>query len=511
MQKKAPVIFLAFANDQQDQARYLRGLAAELRGLREALQPARRAGDVEIVERANASLGDIFDVFQDPEWKGRIKVFHFGGHANSYQLLFEAGRGNAPQAADADALGRFLAGQPGLEFIFLNGCATAQQAIGLRAAGVPAVIATDIDINDEVATRFAIRFYKGIGAYLPVSKAYNDAQQETVSRLDKEEGLRGLYWEGRDRSKKIDQFPWRLYPHEGSSWKLPGGGRRDDKYESRPLVGPYAQFMVNRYEQDNEFTSRFLLTAPARRPKVFIVHGPRDERHESLIKRFSYEYIGGKGYLEPVDIGVWPVLDERQGRTNLRSDLAKAFDGLSWDDRTLQLGALDIVNLPSLRGRQAVVLQHLIPEEKWNQDTEKLLAWYIGTFWNIEVANPESPRPVIFLNVLYDTNTSAGKGLFQRLFGGGWSRQRIVQRLEAIAEQQSENCTLLTELYPVGRNHLEEWLQTTNLVDIEPFLDLPEQLFPQTKSLITLPMLAVERGIKEAIDSYNRKEGLRMM
>ncbi|MEZ4684654.1 MAG: hypothetical protein R3B47_00850 [Bacteroidia bacterium] len=86
--------------------------------------------------------------------------------------------------------------------------------------------------------------------------------------------------------------------------------------------------MVNRYEQDNEFTSRFLLTAQARRPKVFIVHGPRDERHESLVKRFTYEYIGGKGYLEPVDIGVWPVLDERQGRTNIRSDLARAFDAL---------------------------------------------------------------------------------------------------------------------------------------------------------------------------------------
>lgn len=510
MSTNAPVIFLAFANDRQTPGRYLRGLAAELRGLRDALQPARRAGHVEIVERANASLGDIFDVFQDPLWKGRIKAFHFGGHADSYRLLFESDRGNAPEAANAEAFGRFIAGQPGLEFVFLNACATAQQAIGLRVAGVPAVIATDIDINDSVATRFAIRFYKGIGAYIPVYKAYNDAQQETLSRLSREVGLRGLYWEGRNEQKEVDRMPWKLYPHEGSHWKLPGGGRRDPKSSDKPVIGPYAQFMVNRYEQDNEFTSRFLLTAPARRPKIFIVHGPRDERHESLVKRFTYEYIGGKGYLEPVDIGVWPVLDERQGRTNLRSDLAKAFDGLDWSDRTLSLSALDIVNLPSLRGRQAVVLQHLIPEEKWNKETEKLISWYTGTFWDVEVTNPESPRPVIFLNVLYDTE-KAGKNVFQRFLGSGWNRTRILQSLQAITDRHPDNCTLLTELYPVERNHLEEWLQTTNLVDVDPFITLPELLFPQAKTKLKLPMLIVERGIKDAIDSYNRAEGLRVM
>lgn len=504
-----PIIFLAFANDQANPSRYLRGLAAELRGLRDALQPARRSNKVEIVERANATLGEIFDVFQDPAYKGRIKVFHFGGHADSYRLLFESDRGNAPQEANAAAFGRFLAGQEDLELVFLNACATAQQAIDLRAAGVPAVIATDHDVNDAVATRFAIRFYRGLGAHLPISKAYNDAQQETLVRLDPDEGFRGLYWKGKENRDSVNTLPWKLYPQQGSIWKLPGGVQNTNA-QKNPLIGPYAQYLVNRYEQDNEFTYRFLLTAPQGEPKIYIVHGPRSERHESLVKRFTYEYIGGKGYLEPVDIGVWPVLDHMQGRTNLRSDLAKAFDGLDWDDRTLSLSALDIVNLPSLRGKQAVVIQHLIPEEQWSSDTAKLIEWYIETFWKIQAVNPEAPRPVIFINVLYNDEPKR-KNLFQRFLNTGWSRLKISQSLQAIVERNADNSTLLTELYQIERSHVEEWLQTTNLVDIEPFTQIPEQLFPPTKTANTLSMATVERNLKDAIDAYNRKEGMKLM
>ncbi|RMG73969.1 MAG: hypothetical protein D6722_03035, partial [Bacteroidetes bacterium] len=128
MPEGKPVIFLAFANDQQDQARYLRGLAAELRGIRNALGPARQAQAVEIVERANATVGDIIDVFQDPAYSGRIRVFHYGGHADSYRLLLEAEDGSG-QVAHAEGLNQFLAGQPGLEVVFLNGCSTQDQAM----------------------------------------------------------------------------------------------------------------------------------------------------------------------------------------------------------------------------------------------------------------------------------------------------------------------------------------------------------------------------------------------
>jgi len=120
---KKPVIFLAFANEHDDQVRYLRNLPREARNIRQALDTARRNGLCDVVERSNATLKDILDVFQDPEYHNRIAVFHYGGHANGYQLLLESVEGSAA-AAYAAGLASFLGQQTGLELVFLNGCAT---------------------------------------------------------------------------------------------------------------------------------------------------------------------------------------------------------------------------------------------------------------------------------------------------------------------------------------------------------------------------------------------------
>ena len=126
-----PIIFLAFANDRQDQveSRYLRNLPEEARRLQRALTRAQDEGLCRLVVRQNATLDDILDVFQHPDHRNRIAVFHYGGHATSYELLFETEEGR-PAAADADGLAAFLGQQTGLELVFLNGCSTQRQARG---------------------------------------------------------------------------------------------------------------------------------------------------------------------------------------------------------------------------------------------------------------------------------------------------------------------------------------------------------------------------------------------
>ena len=77
------VIFLAFANDPENRQRYLRQLRNEAEQLRDLLQE--KAGDkFEVVVRQNVSLKNILDVFQNPKYKHRIAIFHFGEHADSY-------------------------------------------------------------------------------------------------------------------------------------------------------------------------------------------------------------------------------------------------------------------------------------------------------------------------------------------------------------------------------------------------------------------------------------------
>lgn len=83
---KIPIIFLAFANDRDNTAGYLRNLPIEARLLRDALQPWKKKGLCEVLERNNSTAADIFNVLQDPEHRNRIAIFHYGGHVSGYRL-----------------------------------------------------------------------------------------------------------------------------------------------------------------------------------------------------------------------------------------------------------------------------------------------------------------------------------------------------------------------------------------------------------------------------------------
>ena len=173
-----PILFFAFANAREQ---YLRELPEELRQIREALHVAEQADVCEIVERANASVQDIFDVFQDRRYKGRIAVLHYGGHASDYQLLLETASGN--EVANTDGLVPFLCRQTGLSLVFLNGCCTQLQGEELSRAGIPSVICTYKEILDKTARDLAVRFYEGLGQGLSLEQSWLDAADEARTQL----------------------------------------------------------------------------------------------------------------------------------------------------------------------------------------------------------------------------------------------------------------------------------------------------------------------------------------
>ncbi|MBC7121429.1 MAG: CHAT domain-containing protein [Candidatus Methanosuratus sp.] len=220
---KKPVIFLAFANEHDDQVRYLRNLPREARNIRQALDTARRNGLCDVVERSNATLKDILDVFQDPEYHNRIAVFHYGGHANGYQLLLESVEGSAA-AAYAAGLASFLGQQTGLELVFLNGCATQNQVQGLLDANVSTVIATSRAIDDKVATEFVSCFYRALAGGANIQRAYNEARAAIETEYG--DNARNLYLAGtKAEDLAEDRLPWDLYLRPGAElaahWNLP--------------------------------------------------------------------------------------------------------------------------------------------------------------------------------------------------------------------------------------------------------------------------------------------------
>jgi WD40 repeat protein len=230
-EKQKPVIFLAFANDKEDNARYLRNLPKELDGLRKVLTSAVQAGLCEVVERASATIEQILDIFQDIRYKDRIAIFHYGGHADGYQLLLEQLDGSHSVAHGA-GLVSFFARQKGLKLVFFNGCSTQQQTLELVEAGVPAVIGTSSAIGDDIATNLSIRFYNGISNGLSIDKAWLESIdyikiQQGFDKGKGEVNTRGLYRKNTKQqdAPPPDRLPWDMYYKQGAEivkdWNLP--------------------------------------------------------------------------------------------------------------------------------------------------------------------------------------------------------------------------------------------------------------------------------------------------
>lgn len=218
---KIPVVFLAFANDRVSDVAYLRNLPTELDGIRKNLYKAQQAGLCEVVERANVTIDNIFDVFQDPRYRDRIAILHYGGHANGYQLLLESSSGGVA-TAQSEGLVPYLARQNSLKLVFLNGCSSQQQAQDLVDAGVPAVIGTSQAINDDVATSLSVRFYSSLSGGNSIGRAWD----ESTDQVKVEKGtsnFRSLYFEGIE--SQVDSFPWNMLLKKGAEkileWNLP--------------------------------------------------------------------------------------------------------------------------------------------------------------------------------------------------------------------------------------------------------------------------------------------------
>lgn len=495
-----PVLFLAYANDRSDPDRYLRNLVDEVRAVRIALED-KISPPFRIEIRPNATLDDIIGVFD--RYEGQVKIFHYAGHADSFRLMFEQDDRHEGFASN-EGFARLLAAQKGLEFVFLNGCTTANHAQNMVNAGIPAVIATSQLINDSAALMFADRFYQQIGKQKSIARAFQDAEIKVQTALGGEagNGFRSLYWgERATDASELNRFPWNLYGDQ-TGWRAAVKKKSSNR-------GSIVHLMVNRDRQAEHFRDVVdqILENALHPPQFFAVHGSRNEKHRSLVTRFkeanirySAERILGEdqGIVHFYDVKEWPYTGELPMRQrNLKRSIAKAieFDGLAgsnWDGK-------DLIERQKSRGK-VVIFQHTISAEKWDNSTLKLIKWYIRDFWQVD--GKALPQFIIFLNIIYPEESQNALG---RLFGGANKRQRIQKQLRELNAESGEVFQVLREIKPVTYDDVVNWIDEYFADDLSGMADI---LFASNNRK-ALPMEVVEFKLKKEVDRINKERAQR--
>lgn len=205
-----PVIYLTFANEQRGSPNmFLRNLKVEREAIREIFQDAESDKEVEVIVDPDVTQTHVFRTFQGKRYRDKINIFHYGGHADSDELFFEADAGGN-ESFYTTGLAALLGQQQNLKLVFLNGCATKDQAEGLLKAGVPAVIATSRKIPDDAATLFSKTFYRGIAGNASISRAFKEAESAILSEHGNLDNFRGVYWD-KEETETPAEVPWKLF------------------------------------------------------------------------------------------------------------------------------------------------------------------------------------------------------------------------------------------------------------------------------------------------------------
>ena len=153
-----PLIFSAFANTQRPGTPLLKALDEEEKGIEALLGGSKSPFDHKRVTNANVQA--IWE--QILRYKNRMVAFHYGGHADEKELILLNQQGQASSIA-AKSLAGLLGTCPYLQLVFLNGCSTHKQVETLlEYPQIQYVIATQRDIEDHLATKFALQFYQSL-------------------------------------------------------------------------------------------------------------------------------------------------------------------------------------------------------------------------------------------------------------------------------------------------------------------------------------------------------------
>lgn len=497
MSQQNPVIFLAYSNDRADSNRYLRDLVREVRNVRYALED-RAIAPYDIEERGNATLDDIIRTFDRHE--GRIEVFHFAGHAEDFRILLESETGS-PAAANAGGLVRFLASQQGLRLVFLNGCATEAQAELLVQAGIPAVVCTAQRINDAAARLFAERFYERLADRKGIKAAFDAAEIKVqTAMLPQEASPSVLYWG--DENTATD-LPWRLKGAD-INWTL--------QRLSPKKGGTLTPLLCDRIPQAECFrdTVESILSDSLHVPHFYFLYGNREERHQSLVERFRYtdikrtsEKLFGE---EAAMVDFYAAKDFPQTgdlamrQRNIRRSLALATNytgiGTDWN--------ADVLAAQHRKRKGTVVYQHTLAGDAWDNITEQLLTWYIGTFWQISLTG-DMPQVLIFLNIVAPTEQSAS--FLQRLTRAVSRRESLEERIKAFSRSFADRTTLLHRLEPISYNDVANWVAEHFPSELRT---LPDTLFGDKRDK-RLPMEVVEDTLKAEIAKIERQQMMQRM
>lgn len=205
--KKRPIFLFAAANDAEGSLR----LGEEQNVCWNELAGLHQEGKIDCHRMGFATLEQIYREFN--RFNNQIYLFHYSGHSNSEIIkLHDA-------AASAENLGAKIGQQKNIKLVFLNGCKNYDQVDTLLKRGVPAIIATTANIEDQKAIVLAHQFYQSLASGYSIQDSFTSAKS---FMFDKYPELKSTYRTLSFLERDNSEFSWGLYSQDDTvlTWHI---------------------------------------------------------------------------------------------------------------------------------------------------------------------------------------------------------------------------------------------------------------------------------------------------
>ncbi len=208
----SPVVLSYFSQSGTSGQEYLKFLEEEYKSIGKAWEQyqiqegSSKYFEVEFPPRGSADGDEVAEDIRN--YKHRILIFHFSGHADSERLLFRDG------SSHASGLAGLLGEAQNLKLVFLNGCATSDQVKLLFDNNIKIVIATKGKVNDGIAHEFAETFYQALSdTDYTIRTAFEHALNELKRKHPGFDSVAAtpIVWRGLVSEAEGDADRWELY------------------------------------------------------------------------------------------------------------------------------------------------------------------------------------------------------------------------------------------------------------------------------------------------------------
>ncbi len=237
---RPPIVFLASANGDEAHLDLLKKEIDEIEGF---LRVSDAEGIIRVKRYDYATTANIIDnllVLQN-----QLLLFHFAGHTGEGLLYLQN------EKIKGKGIASFFQSQKELKLVFLNGCSNRELVEFFFHAGVPAVIATSVPVQDDSAKRFAEFFYLMLSRGKRLGEAFTHAT-ETLADLPETK----VIYRGMEFYPENGESPWGLYINKGAdfilNWHLPlnltAVSETFAPEESRKLSNRFCRYLEKRLD-----------------------------------------------------------------------------------------------------------------------------------------------------------------------------------------------------------------------------------------------------------------------